>query len=218
MTEVLNYQTYLPSTYDDLPSLHTAESHFKSKDAFSIIANEIKKCFEDSQMEYTFGLALLHRHFHLSPRERLVDSNGTSSPWNIDSHPFASYLQPTSWRLNNAGTLEPYEFELDPEGTSMKWSKSSEGANEVSNFAKKLFSLLEENKVDGIFGLTKYPGNDFKGALEITEGRTSIDVKPEKVSNLKELWDKLSILMTSTVQIHGSRSSKCCVHRLVLLP
>lgn len=174
--EVLPYN---PSSYNMLPQLHDAEQNFHSAGADSLVPNEIRQCFIDNKMDTTFGLALLHRHFDLADNERLVEYNGTSTPWDLSDRPSTtSHLKPTVWGLTSEGLLQPYEFAFAPRMTNpVDITK-----DEHKDFVRKLSSLLKERKAEGLFGLCPYPGDDWKSVVEVTEGRTNINLKPEDVS------------------------------------
>src|ERR1700722_10973256 len=69
-----------------------------------------RELFLDYNMDRTFGLILLHRHFDLNENERLVEYNGTSVPWrlsNISGNIRASsYLHPRPCLSVHALNLE----------------------------------------------------------------------------------------------------------------
>jgi hypothetical protein len=48
--------------------------------------------------------------------------------------------------------------------------------------------LLKEKKVEGLFGLVKYPEDDFKGRLETTQGRANICFVKGEVSHILSFW------------------------------
>jgi hypothetical protein len=41
----------------------------------------LKDFFVNAGMDRTFGLSMVHRHFDLMPDQKLVEYNGTSTPW-----------------------------------------------------------------------------------------------------------------------------------------
>jgi hypothetical protein len=44
-------------------------------------------------------------------------------------------------------------------------------------FLEEFTQVLLEKRIDGLFGLCRYPGDDFKGRVEITQGRSNINLK-----------------------------------------
>lgn len=49
-------------------------------------------------------------------------------------------------------------------------------------FIKSFENLLREEDATGLFGLCKYSVDDFKGRVEITEGRANINLLPDDLS------------------------------------
>jgi hypothetical protein len=48
-------------------------------------------------------------------------------------------------------------------------------------FLAEFAELLSQHNAQGLFGLCRYPGDDFKGRIEITQGRSNINLAPEDV-------------------------------------
>lgn len=169
----------IPASYNKLPSLFDAEKDFRSARANSLVSNGIRQLFIEHKMDTTFGVTMLHRHFDLADNELLVEYNGTSTPWDMTGRPeTASCLRPTLWGLTQEGLLQPYEFEFAPN----KQEPVNFSKQEYREFFTKLSCFLKEMKVERLFGLVKYPGDDWEGVYEITEGRANINIQPQDVS------------------------------------
>jgi hypothetical protein len=132
-------------------------------------------------MEKTFGLIIAHRHFGLEVNEHLVAYGNTSSPWKALPKD-DSTIKATAWRLAPTGEVQPYEFEF----TISEEEILDPNNEEQAAFVKQLVKLLNEKNVDGLFGLCKYPGDDFDGRLEITQGRVNINFATGDVSPLTQ--------------------------------
>ena len=118
----------------------------------------------------------LHRHFELKPNERLVDYGGTSVPWRLGK--ISRNIQPCNWALND-DVIRPYEF---------RYSCGPDAGPDFAEPALQAFAiefreLMHRRGAQELFGLCSYPGDDFTGRVEVTEGRANINLKPEDVSS-----------------------------------
>ncbi|KAK4092158.1 hypothetical protein PCL_04055 [Purpureocillium lilacinum] len=126
-------------------------------------------------MEYKFGLSLLHRHFDIGEEERMVEYRGTSSPWSACLSMTGPAIRAINWAVADDGTFRPFEFEYSPDDRD-----SIEPSNpENAKFADAFKALLHDEHAAGLFGICAHPGLGFKGRVEITEGRTNINLSPE---------------------------------------
>ncbi|KAI1748549.1 hypothetical protein F4782DRAFT_550660 [Xylaria castorea] len=64
-------------------------------------------------------------------------------------------------------------------------------------FIKDFFQILRQNNVIGLLGLCQYPGDDFEGRVEITEGRANINLHPDHFPRLQSIWHHERQLGTS---------------------
>jgi hypothetical protein len=62
-----------------LPSLDAARSRFEEVGGNQFIEEHFKKLFIAMDMDRTFGLTTLHRHFDIGIDQKMVDYNGTST-------------------------------------------------------------------------------------------------------------------------------------------
>ena len=65
--------------YNSLPSVRDAYKHFICVGGVGLVES-FEELFIAHQMERTFGLVMIHRHFPLEPGEKLVSYKGTASP------------------------------------------------------------------------------------------------------------------------------------------
>lgn len=98
------------------------------------------------------AICLLHRHFDLSPSEKLVELGAVSSPWeNIQnrSNLFGGSIVPRSWAFRQ-GSLFPFEFGYN-EGLKAEVYKP---LPEKPAFYAELNDLLVKHGLEHLLGLT----------------------------------------------------------------
>jgi hypothetical protein len=167
--------SYSPDHFQRLPALKDARNDFLNVDGDTLVANVFKDFFVNEGMDRTFGLCMLHRHFDLMPNQKLVEYNGTSTPWTAGSSGMRK-PQPSLWAFDDDGLLKPTEFRY-AEKQDAPWTEK-----ELA-FSVKLKELLSQRGLDKKFGLARYPGDDFSGSCEITLGNANINLKPDDVSD-----------------------------------
>ena len=77
----------------------------------------------------------------------------------------------------------PYEFHYSPDDDVNEEDGTPDNPK-YSAFIKSFNQLLREKDALGLFGLCRYPGDDFEGRVEITEGRANINLRPNDVCSL----------------------------------
>lgn len=139
----------------------------------------IRDLFQQHGVERMLGMSLLHRHFDMDSSEMLVEYRGTSVPWER-GHNMAQKVRPSNWTVTADAACQPFEFEysLDDDDCEMELLADPKVATFVNEFA----DLLYKEGLVGLFGLCRYPGDDFKGRVEVTEGRANINLRPDDVS------------------------------------
>jgi hypothetical protein len=86
----------------------------------------------------------------------------------------SSRVQSSNRVLAHDGNFRHYEFHYSRDARSP--------ANpEYHEFMQSFQKLLHERDVANMFGLARYPGHDFEGTVEITEGRAKIKLHPKNV-------------------------------------
>ncbi|KAH0542351.1 hypothetical protein FGG08_003289 [Glutinoglossum americanum] len=171
----LRLNSYDPEAFNKLPSISDAVAKFDAIDGDSLVSTSFRELFLRHNMDRTFGLILLHRHFELDQNERLVSYGDTSVPWQLSK--ISKNIMPSNWLLSGDGAIRPYEFCYTPamdEATGPNLANSDQQA-----FFDALIELLHKHKAEGLWGLCRYPGDGFPGRVEITEGRANINLRPE---------------------------------------
>lgn len=165
---------YDPLAFNKLPTISQAGQDFDAINGDDLISTEFRELFQRHKMDRKFGLCLLHNHFPLEEHERLVEYRGTCVPWKLGK--MTRTLQPSAWMISPDDAIQPYEFHFEPTGAEPDLQNPS-----VQAFLDELTSYLNKHSVRRLFGLCTYPGDDFKGRLEITEGRANINLQPGDV-------------------------------------
>lgn len=172
--EILQYDH---QAFQRLPELSKAGSEFDRLDGHKMVNDLLMPLFRKYGMEYTFGATLAHRHFDLAKNERLVEYKDTAVPWQSD----ATNVVPNCW-LFEEGSIRPYEFKYE-KGNDIPWAN-----DDIQQFLFALQSELGKTGAQNLFGLCSYPGNKFRGRVEMTKGRANINFDPEDVSYGKDSW------------------------------
>lgn len=123
-----------------------------------------------TQVHFPNSIVVLHhlaRLCFLSDDEVLVDTNGTSIPWQqVNLEEPAGIIEPTSWKLTSpSGVLCPFEYAFKPEGTPSKLSLPT-------SFIEQLYSILLSSNLSEVLGLGLVPKDI--GLVETTKGRANI--------------------------------------------
>lgn len=137
---------------------------------------EFRALFEKYGTERVFGVVLNHRHFNMSSNERLVEYAGTSVPWES----MLDKTQPTSWFISEDNNCLPYEFHYSQDDDPNEEDCTPDNPK-YSAFINSFNELLREKNALGLFGICRYPGDDFPGRVEITEGRANINFHPDDI-------------------------------------
>lgn len=165
---------YSHNHFQTLPSLNQARESFLKSGGDELVQGVFKDFFIKHKMEYTFGLAMPHRHFNIPPGQLMVNYNGTATAWNATPGDGMDKPQPAAWSFSPAGELVPIEFSYS------KGHKFEFGEKE-SVFVAEFRRLLDGRDLRDVFGLCEYPGDDFEGTCEITIGSANINLKPKDV-------------------------------------
>ncbi|KAF2240344.1 hypothetical protein BU26DRAFT_498111 [Trematosphaeria pertusa] len=163
---------YSHDYFQSLPNLNTARDAFIESDGPKLVEEIFRPLFTNSGMDRHFGLAMMHRHSNLRAGQIMVTYNNTSTPWNATPGEGMDKPQPMILGLSPEGKLVPTEFRYS------KGHKLEIGEKELA-FAAKLMAELDKLGLRQLFGLREYPGDDFEGTCEITEGLANINLKPK---------------------------------------
>ncbi|ATY64602.1 hypothetical protein A9K55_004765 [Cordyceps militaris] len=155
--------------FHSLPTIKDAHARFtvaKGQDH----VEWFKDFFVKHGMDQRFGLAMIHRHFDLEPSEKLVEYMGTSTPWSGGSSGMKE-PQPAMWAFDDAGLLRPTEYHYSE-------TQDADFTHQDLEFFAKFKAELALRNLADIFGLARYPGDDFEGSCEFTQGRANINLQP----------------------------------------
>lgn len=168
--------------FNQLPSIEDAEHSLHVKNGPVIIKSTLQDLFvKYLVVARSFGVILLHRHFPLRKHEALVDTNGTSTPWNLSnaeesaSNSFekhGGYVKPQSWLFAD-NSLMPYEFYFDRQIVQGNFDEYPTSDRLDPAFVEEFASVLDLHGLKHVLGLAiMKPGNG--GYLEMTEGKANI--------------------------------------------
>ncbi|KAI0187152.1 hypothetical protein F4808DRAFT_447019 [Astrocystis sublimbata] len=163
---------YSHAHFQSLPTLEEAKSKFlQGAKGEDLVASFFRDFFVKEGMDRTFGLSMLHRHFDLGSSEKLVDYQGTSTPWNGVIAGMQN-PQPTLWSFDDDGLLRPTEFRYAEKQDAPLPQKAL-------IFIAKFRAELDKRDLTKLVGLARYPGDEFQGSCEFSMGRSNINLKPE---------------------------------------
>lgn len=197
--------TYSHDHFQSLSSIKDAHERFVNVGGQDHV-ERLKEFFVQWDMDRRFGLAMMHRHFDMERHEKLVEYNGTSTPW-----PRAYGMkepQPAMWSFDDKGLLRPTKF---------YYSETEDGSftKKDLDFIAKLKAELSLRRLDNVFGLARYPGDNFDGSCEFTQGRANINLQPKDVNHLRSshvssLLTLYSILLTFKLSTPSGSSRNLC--------
>lgn len=178
---------YSANAFNGLPDLAESRGNFVAQNGSEVI-KALGGLFVQHNLAGDFGVALLHRHFALEDNQRLVDVNGTSTPWNVphvvdkpapttvEKH--GGKIRPHMWMLSPAADsrkhhLTPYEFFFD--------SANDKGFDAKSHkldpsFVQQFAAVLATHNLIGTLGLCLLQDDAADNVLraEVTEGRANV--------------------------------------------
>lgn len=184
---------YSTTTFNTLQSLGEAHDNFLAQNGLEVI-NALGALFIKYKLADDFGVALLHRHFALEENQRLVDVNGTSTPWTVPQDAnksagtgttvkkYGGHIRPQLWmfapetsvegEFDNA-QLTPSEFFFESAGSNK--SSDLKSIDELDPaFIKQFATVLAAHGLLGTLGLSLIrPESDIMRA-EVTEGRANV--------------------------------------------
>lgn len=163
--------------FNSTPNLNGSREASSTKNGSRFVNETFRNLVERHNLESVFGIGLLHRHFDLKNDEKLVEFNNISTPWHHQEGDVytGGKIIPNAWLIND-GKLMPYEFYFSPLGRNKKIDLAA-----VNNFLKEFIENAVAAKLDRTIALRAFPGVGYTGALEVTEGRANIDLKPDEV-------------------------------------
>ena len=161
----------------------------KTKDSNAFVHTTLAPIFKKHYLEEVLGVGLVHRHFSISPNEKLVEFNNITTPWSgikLSSNHSAKIpnsanglVTETSWVLDANDKWMPFEFSFDPQGTTTVVNLEDA---QYQEFLREYTTALKQNGFDKILGLTAWPGAGYTGGLEFCSGRGNIVLTPDQTT------------------------------------
>lgn len=154
--------TYEPSVFSGLSNFCAAR---RNLEASRRRLPSIGKVITGHELEDTVGISLLHKHFEISPDERLLK---TCSARGASSEPSKSQADfvPYSWKAlrdKKTGQIQffPTEFLADEESNkaSLRLAKR---LRDNEPFLSDIGAKLCELSMEDVFGITALPGSDIE--------------------------------------------------------
>ncbi|KAK5947115.1 hypothetical protein PMZ80_001262 [Knufia obscura] len=166
------FKPYSPINYNLMLSLGRAKSTFDEHDGMSVVKNDLRPLFQKYGLQDKFGAGLVHRHFDLRPDERLVEYNGTSTPWQCRDCFLGRKIVPIAWHLDGDKYV-PYEFRF---ATSPEDIETASELERQTAFLGEMQDVLHRRELDWVLGLRAMPITRKESLLEVTQGRANISI------------------------------------------
>lgn len=121
----------------------------------------------------------------MEPRERLVEVNNVSTPWDArDADAIGGTILAQSWLFLNK-EMVPYEFSYSCASDAAQVEQLSQDTAlaSLSGFLAEIYAKLSVLGMEKTLGLRRHPGPNFEGFVEVTAGRANINFHPSKASD-----------------------------------
>ena len=181
---------YSHDSFHQIQDIEDIKEQLNQKHGDAFVNTTLAPIFKKHDVEEVLGVGLVHRHFSISPNEKLVEFNNITSPWSgikLGSNHSAKIpnsanglVTETSWALDANDKWMPFEFSFDPHGTTT--IVNLEDAK-YQAFLQEYTTALQENGFDKVLGLTAWPGAGYTGGLEFCSGRGNIVLTPDQTTN-----------------------------------
>ncbi|KAF5671193.1 hypothetical protein FHETE_4162 [Fusarium heterosporum] len=156
---------YQQELYDALPQVGQAFQKLAIRGALPLIDTTVRQIFMAHGVENVFGVRLLHRHFDLDRKERMVQFGSVASPWTesvIARAAKTGIVQPSNWLFQN-GVAYPYEYRyLDTNPQDLLPDEL-----DYTEFLVDYARFLSENDLMDTLGLVLCEGNSQRSINEI---------------------------------------------------
>ena len=180
---------YSHDSFHQIQDVGDVMDQLKTKNSNVFVHTTLAPIFKKHSLEEVLGVGLVHRHFSISPSEKLVEFNNITTPWSgikLNSNHSAKIpnsanglVTETSWVLDANDKWMPFEFSFDPQGTTTV--VNLEGS-QYQEFLQEYTTALKQNGFDKILGLTAWPGAGYTGGLEFCSGRGNIVLTPDQTT------------------------------------
>ncbi|KAL7275589.1 hypothetical protein RUND412_001467 [Rhizina undulata] len=187
--EIYTPQPYTHKVFDQLQYLELAQKTVTERQIDPSVLSSLRTIFHRHNVQKRFGLTLLHRHFDMTPNEKLVEFRDLATPWILpDSDEiFGGNIVPKCWAFYD-GELYPTEFGFNPSGENA-FTKSTFHAE----FVDELYQFLSHWDLKGVFGLVSFNHKEVtsRRGIERTVGRVSITLPAtdaETSTGVEAVW------------------------------
>ncbi|KAI0818295.1 hypothetical protein GGR55DRAFT_674128 [Xylaria sp. FL0064] len=125
----------------------------------------------------SFGLSTVHRHFDLTPQERLVEYHSIATPWEEPKHlaDVDGHILPANWTYLD-GVLTSYEYRF----TTTSEMERGPVPTLPTSFVESLYDMLREHGLESRYGIALLPEGAHDPSnpprLEFTAGRANVTV------------------------------------------
>ncbi|KAL1878147.1 hypothetical protein Daus18300_002063 [Diaporthe australafricana] len=170
-------QMYHPAKYDHLAvdsmfDIDVSAKRLQELDGWSHIKSCIRDVFIRHNVNEKFGVGLLHRHYDISPNEKIVELGPVSTPQVVgdDEEITGGSVLPHTWRVHE-GELKPTEFRF----VAQRDVAGTQRAEFPAGFVQELIAVIESAALENVLGINMIKrGGDQEKTMEITYGRSSI--------------------------------------------
>jgi len=172
MKQSYSVKPYNPAFFNQIRHLESAQQILQERAVEESAIKSLRSLFHRHDVHKALGLMILHRHFDMTPDEKLVEFRGVATPWpvNDESEVFGGKIVAKCWAFYQGG-LHPTEFGFNPPGEPSYLETTFQ-----AEFVQELYEFLSLLKLDDIFGLVSLSDSDLLSmrGVERTIGRVSI--------------------------------------------
>lgn len=179
---------YSSEAFHKIPDLFPVRNAFADRNGLKFVKEVLGPLIQERGLEEVFGVGLVHRHFDIDSKTKLVEFNNVTAAWVLDEDQVNNVLgsnsvvYETSWALDDREKWMPYEFAYAPTGPTENNNIVNFKDQKYQQFISEYTAAIKEAGYEKLLGLRAWPGKDFRGGLEITEGTVNIILKPGEVS------------------------------------
>ena len=185
------FKPYSSYTYNLISCVDTAKSVFDQRDGMSIVKEQLRPLFQKHGLQDNFGAGLIYRHFDLGPDERLVEYNGTATPWQCRECFLGRKIVPIAW-LFDGDHLLPYDFRFPASSEDME--QAAELKRQAA-FLDEVHHVLRKSELDWGLGLRGMPVTGKESLLEVSQQKANITIPQSELpedkhnkSNVETMW------------------------------
>jgi hypothetical protein len=182
VTETLTVP-YSHTTFHSTLDISKAGREFNDRKGKKFVNDTLAPIVKKHNLEEVFGVGLVHRHFDISPDEKLVEFNNISTPWTVDAgiNNFNgrtnSLIYEVAWMLDSDGKWMAYEYSFSPVKGRDRFIVEINDPK-YKEFLVDYTVAVKAGGWEKLLGLRAWPGKGFNGVLEFTQGKANINLVP----------------------------------------